>query len=83
MNKFDFKQAQRRKSGNPTKADGSPASKAMAGETIKNNAPSMLVTILNRKLVSAGFSEVKRVKLEVDRNIKDYRSRYAKELQAM
>lgn len=80
VNKVDFKKIQRRKSGEPKKKDGSPSSKAMAGETIRDNAPAMLIEILNRKLISAGYEGVTKVKLDVDKTMKGYRTYYAKEL---
>lgn len=82
VNKFDFKGAQKRKGSDPKKADGSPASKAKAGDKIRDNAPAMLISILNRKLVSAGYGEIKKVPVEIDKNIEDYRAYYAKDLLA-
>lgn len=83
VNKVDFKKLQTRKKGNPVKKDGSPASKAMAGETIGDNAPAMLLSILDRKLLSAGYTGITKETIEVDKTIKDYRAHYAKELMAM
>lgn len=81
INKFDFKKAQERKKGEPKKTDGSPASKAKAGEKIRDNAPATLIMVLNRKLISAGYKGVEKKELkDVNTTMKGYREHYAKML---
>ncbi len=55
----------------------------MAGGKIRDNAPAMLISILDRKLVSAGYVGTTRKTIKVDKSIKDYRTHYAKELAAI
>ena len=80
VNDFSFKEVQtRRKEGEHFGYDRY-LSKKQERKYIEQNAPAQIFTILDRKLVSAGFNAVERRKIEIDKSKDDYRQYYAKEL---
>lgn len=70
VNDYNFKYAQMKRTDEPVKKDGSPASKKKGGKAIGDAAPSMLLTMMDNKLKAAGYKDgVIRVKVEVPEKI--------------
>lgn len=84
INDYPFQAAAMRKQfkeGEEIDEKGRPKKKKKAGKTIGENAPAMIVTILDNKLKGRGYQGVKKVKLSnIDYKMDDYRSFYASEL---
>ncbi len=80
VNDYPFQAAAMRKKEDKLKADGTPASKARAGKRIGENAPAMIVSIIDQKLKSNGYDGVTKKKIKVDHNLAEYRKFYSSEL---
>lgn len=81
VNDYPFAKAQERSKKDELTKKGTPKSKKRAGKTILNNAPATLCTLINQKLESRGYDEIKKVKLQnVDKKKKDYKKYYAKKM---
>ena len=81
VNDYPFQWAAMRKKEDELTKKGTPASKKKAGKVIGQNAPATLVTMIDNKLVSAGYAGVTKIKLkDVDTSEAGYRKYYAREL---
>lgn len=69
VNDYSFKAAGRRE-GDMRKA----------GHTIERNAPAGILETIDRKLVASGREPMKRVRIEVDHDIPEFRKHYARQL---
>ena len=87
INDYPFQVAAMRKKfpeGEEFDEKGKPKKKKKAGKKIGENAPAMIVTILDNKLKGRGYAGVKKVKLkDIDYQMSDYRSHYSNELYRM
>lgn len=87
INDYPFQAAAMRKKfpeGEELDEKGKPKKKKKAGKKIGENAPFMIVTILDNKLKGRGYAGVKKVKLkDVDYQMSDYRSYYSNVLYRM
>lgn len=87
INDYPFQVAAMRKKfpeGEELDEKGKPKKKKKAGKKIGENAPAMIVTILDNKLKGRGYAGVKKIKLkDVDYQMSDYRSHYSNELYRM
>jgi purine nucleoside permease len=54
--------------------------KKKAGYSVGHNAPAMLVTLIDTKLVSAGYAGVEKAKIKDLEKEDGYRKRYAREM---
>lgn len=80
VNDYPFQLAAMRKKEDELTEKGTPASKKKAGKKIGQNAPATIVTVIDQKLKSRGYSGVVKKKLKVDYSISEYRQFYANEL---
>ena len=80
VNDYPFALAAMRKKRDELKKDGTPKSKAKAGKTIGENAPSMLITLLDQKLAAAGKRPIERIVIDNVEKKGEYREKYAKEM---
>lgn len=67
VNDYAFRAAGMRISGKRRKA----------GRSIQSNAPAKILEIIDKKLLAAGKSPMKRVRISVDHSIDDFRQHYA------
>lgn len=51
-----------------------------AGRVIEHNAPAQILELIDKKLAARGLDPMKRVHLEVDHSIPDFREHYARQL---
>lgn len=84
INDYPFQVAAMRKKfkeGEELDEKGRPKKKKKAGKAISENAPAMIVTILDNKLKNRGLQGVKKIKLSnIDYTKEHYREFYAAEL---
>ena len=80
INDYPFALAAERKKRDELTKAGTPKSKAMAGKAIGENAPSMLITLLQNKLASHNMRPVDLIKIEKIERKGNYRENYAKQM---
>ncbi|WP_029318967.1 helix-turn-helix domain-containing protein [Butyrivibrio sp. AE3004] len=83
INDYSFSRAAARQTfseGEELTKRGTAKSKKKAGKAIMENAPAMIVSLMDMKLQQRGYDGLKKCKLHIDSKIEDYRDFYAKEL---
>lgn len=83
INDYSFREAAHRKKFKDgeelTKSDSFKSTKK-GGKKVMENAPAMVMNLLDSKLKARGYNGIKKYKISVDNKMEDYKAFYAKEL---